>query len=52
MDKDDINWVANEKNKALVVQLFHENVRSQTTMCTKLGDSSQIQNDALLHREV
>ena len=35
----------------LFLRQFHENCRSKTTSCRKLGKFSEMQDDALRHRE-
>ena len=51
VDEDDLKWVANENKKWLLLKQFQENVRSETPMCMKLSHSSDMQNDAFMHRE-
>ena len=54
-----LKWVANEKNILLSneknillsLKMFRENFRSKTSMCRKLSHSSEMKNDALMHRE-
>ena len=40
-----------KKNVLLLFKQFHENFRSQTPRCKKLGHFSEMKNDALMHRE-
>ena len=42
--------MTNEKETVLSLKQFPENCRSKTPRCRKLSHSSQIQNDALIHR--
>ena len=35
----------------VIIEQFHENVRSKTSKCRKLSHSSEMQNYALVHRE-
>ena len=51
VDEDDLKWVTIEKNIVLFLKQFHENCHSKTTICRKCSNSSQMQNDALMHRE-
>ena len=49
MNEDDLKWVANKKGYFL--RQVHENSRSKTTTCRKLINFSEMQDDALMHRE-
>ena len=40
-----------KNNMLLLLKQFHENVRSKTPGCMKLSNFSEMQNDALMHRE-
>ena len=51
MDEGGLKWVENEKNKVLLLKHFLEKNRSKTTRYRKLSHSSEMQNDALMHRE-
>ena len=51
MDEDDLKWVGNEKNVLLSLKQFHEHVRSKPLVLKKLSHFSEMQNDALMHRE-
>ena len=50
VDEDDLKRVTNEK-KIILLKQFHENVCSKTPSCNTLGDSLDMQNYALMHRE-
>ena len=50
VDEDDLKWVTNEKSIAIVKTVLIK-CPSETPMCRKLSHSSQMQNDALIHRE-
>ena len=51
LDEDDLKWVINEKN-IVIIKKFHENFRSKTAVgFNKCSHSSEMQNDALIHRE-
>ena len=51
MDEDDLKGVAKEKKILLLLKQFYGNNRSKPPRCRKLGHSSELQNDALVHRE-
>ena len=51
MDEDDLKWAANEKKKLFLLKQSHENFHSKTLGFRKLNNSSEMQNDALMHRE-
>ena len=51
MDEDDLKWVKNEKKILLSIKQFHKNVRYKLSRRRKLGNSSDMQNDTLMHRE-
>ena len=51
VDEDDLKWVENEKKISLLLKQFPEYNRFKTTRCGKLGHSSEMQNDVLMHRE-
>ena len=40
-----------KKKIVLFLRQFHENCRSKTTSCRKLSNFSEMQDDALRHRE-
>ena len=48
---DYLQWVTNEKKIVLFLRQFHENCRSKTISCRKLGNFSKMQDNALRHRE-
>ena len=51
MDEDDLNWVTFVKNIVIIKTVLENYCRSKTIKCKKLGHFSEIQNDALMHRE-
>ena len=51
VNEDDLQWVTNEKKIVLFLRQFHENCRSKSTSCRKLSIFSEMQDDALRHRE-
>ena len=51
MDEDDLKWVANEKNILLLLEQFHENVVLKLPDFRTISHFSEMQNDALMHRE-
>ena len=51
MNEDDLKWVGNEKNVLLSLKQFHEHVCSKPLVLKKLSHFSEMQNDALMHRE-
>ena len=51
MNEDDLQWVTNEKKVVLFLRQFHENCRSEGTSCRRLSIFSEMQDDALRHRE-
>ena len=51
VDEDDLKWVANEKNVLLLLKQSHKKIYSKTLRYRKLGNSSEMRNDALMHRE-
>ena len=51
MDEDDLTRVANEKKIMLLLKQFYENCHSETLICRKLSPSSDMQSDALMHRD-
>ena len=51
VNEDDLKWLENEKNISLLSKQFRENIRFKTPGCGKLGHSSEMQSDALMHRE-
>ena len=51
VEEDDLKWVANENNISLLLKQFQGNFSSKTTRCRKISHSSEMQNDALMHRE-
>ena len=51
MDENGLKWEADEENISLLLKQLHTNFHSKTTRCRKLSHSSEIQNDALMHRE-
>ena len=50
-DEDDFKWGANEEKISLLLKQSHENVTSKNPRRRKLGHSSEMQNDSLMHRE-
>ena len=47
VNEDDLKWVANMKKKMkLLAKQFCGNIDLKTPRCRKLGDSSEMQNDA------
>ena len=44
MDVDDLKWVANEKQIALLLEQFHENVRSKIPSFNEIKSFSAMQN--------
>ena len=51
VDKNNLKWEDNEENILLLLKQFHEKISSKTPRCRELNDSSEMQNDALMHRE-
>ena len=51
VDENDLQWVTNEKKILLLLRQFHANCRSETTSCRKLSNFSEMQDDAMRHRE-
>ena len=51
MDEGDFKWVGNEKNVLLLLNQLHEHVRSKPPVLRKLSHFSEMQIDALIHRE-
>ena len=51
VDEDDLKWVAYKKTYvSLLLKQLDENFSSKTPMCRELNHSSEMQNDALMHR--
>ena len=50
VDEDELKWGTNGK-EGVIIRTIHENVRSKTPRCRTLIHSSDISNDALMHRE-
>ena len=50
MDKNDLKWMENEKNILLLLKQFHEKFRSKIPRYRELSHSSEMQNNALMHR--
>ena len=51
MDEDDLKWMANEKNILLLLNSSMETLALQPPDFRKLNHSSEMQHDALMHRE-
>ena len=51
MDKDDLKWAKNEKKVIVLLKQLHDKILSKPSGCRKLGRYSEMQNDALVHRE-
>ena len=51
LDEDDLKCMANEENTLYLLKQFHENFRSKIPRCRKLDNSSEMQNNSLLHHE-
>ena len=51
MDEDDLKLVGNEKKIIFLLEQLHENFHSKALGFRKLSNSSEMQNDHLMHRE-
>ena len=45
-EKDDLKWVANEKNTLLLLKHLHKKFRSKSSGCWRFNYSSGMQHDA------
>ena len=51
MDEYDLKWLANENNISVLLKQFHEKFVLKSLGFFKLSHSSEMQNDALMHRD-
>ena len=51
MDEDDLKWVGDKGKNIVSIKQFHDNFSSKNLDSRKLSYYSEMQNDALMHRE-